>query len=431
MEDRTLFDVPGIELDAEMAQRILDHGNQYSQQTAELALFIRRYRTSFRDHLLSHGLIQSSLSGVEGFDLAAVDGGSAQEPHGGGTLVAATAYKSSMNAEMQRGATEVVLLPNNTELESLATLLRMHLELSLLAPDKLDADFLVILDHSFWGVMQGVSRALATYKSQRQRLLQANQDLDTNVTQQAWHKLFRECLSMDGSFLRMMRNKRVISLSKKGVSQYLVQLLVGTLVQRDPQAQLSASVINDRAILRHILLPGEYITPRSLFRTEQAESSIRTWNRSRFATGFDEAMGDGPDPFEARIPVFDEYGLPRDNDVELEERRLYVTYYRPTQRSRVYRIEFHERMLANKNAPPDFSGQGERFQRMLAAVRQSLSPDTMEPLCQVLADIRAKNAVSSAISMLPERTFYQLRQMYQDDPEMLDIVDTLTAEERT
>ncbi|HEU5376054.1 MAG TPA: hypothetical protein VFV38_11480 [Ktedonobacteraceae bacterium] len=431
MEDRTLLDVPGIELDAEMAQRILDHGNRYSQQTAELAIFIRRYQASFRTYLLSQDLIHTSLPSTEGFDLAAVDGSSAHEPHGGGTLVAATAYKSSVNNEVQRGAAEVILLPNDTELESFLTLLRMHLELSLLAPDKLDADFLVILDHSFWGVMQGVSRALATYKSQRQRLLQANLDPDVDVTHQAWKKLFQECLGLNGSFLRMIRNKQVISLSKKGVSQYIVQLLTGTLLLSDSQAQMFASVLNDRALLRHILLPGEYLTPRSLFRTEQAESSIRTWNRSRFATGFDEAMGDGPDPFEARAPVFDEYGLPRDDDVELEGRRLYVTYYRPTQRSRVYRIEFHEQMLANKNGPPNVFGQGERFQRMLAAVRQSLSPDTMEPLCQVLADIRAKNAVSSAISLLPERTFYQLRQLYRDDLEMLDIVDTLTAEERT
>src|SRR5579872_5665596 len=134
MEDKTLFDQPGIELDAEMAQRILDHGDTYSRQTAELAQFIRTYKTTFREYLVGRGFLQCAHSDAQGFDLSAVDGASVPVSHGGGTLVAAAAYKSSLNNEKQRGATDVVLLPNNVELEAFATQLRMHLELSLLAP---------------------------------------------------------------------------------------------------------------------------------------------------------------------------------------------------------------------------------------------------------------------------------------------------------
>src|SRR5439155_14982397 len=110
---------------------------------------------------------------------------------------------------------------------------------------------------------------------------------------------------------------------------------------------------------------------------------------------------------------------------------LFITYYLPHKWSRVYRIEFHELILANKDAPFDSIGQGKRFQRVLASVKQSVGPETKEPLCQVLADMRAKVAVASAVSTLPERTFYQLRDLYRDHTEMLDIIDTLTAEERT
>jgi hypothetical protein len=428
MEDTTLFDQPGIELDAEMAQRIIDHGSAYSRQTADLAQFIRTYSTVFRDYLVERGFLQCAHSDAQGFDLSAVDGASVPVSRGGGTLVAAAAYKSSLNDEKQRGATAVVLLPNNVELEAFATLFRMHLELSLLAPDKLDADRLVILDHSFWGVMQAVSRALAAYKLQRGRLLEGKQNPDTDAMQLAWKALFNDCLGVEGSFLRMMRNKRVISLSKKGVSQYFVNMLLDNVAKNDQKGRITGSGLNDRALLRHVLEPGEYITPQELYRVEREESQIKSWKRSRFATKFESYEAD---PFEAREQVFDEYGLPGDDGQELPGRRLCLTYYLPQQWSRVYRIEFHELMLANQNAPPNMKGHGKRFQRVLAAVRQSVNRETKEPLCQVLADNRSKAAVTSAISMLPERTFYQLRDYYRNSPEMLEIIDTLLAEERT
>jgi len=429
LNDNTLSDMPGVELDAEMVQQILNQGNQYSQQTADLAQFICTYKSAFREQFLKQGLIQLANEDINGFDLAAVDGASAMESHGGGTLVAATAYKSSINDEKQRGASDIVLIPNRTDIESFATLLRMHLELALLAPNKLDEDKLVILDHSFWGVMQAISRALASYKSQRGELLQAKQNPETDAMQLAWRTVFNNCLSLEGSYLQMIRNKRVISLSKKGVSQYFVNFLMKATAINDPKTFMFASGLNDRALLRHVLQPGEYTLPYSLYKIEQADSSIKSWKRSRFATSFEKE--DGPDPFTAREYVFDEYGLPRNNGQEVRGRRLFVTYYLPHNWSRVYRIEFHEPMLANNDAPFNPTGQGKRFQRILASIRQSVRRETKEPLCQVLADIRAKAAGSSAVSMLPERTFYQLRDKYRNAPDMLDIIDTLTEEERT
>ena len=429
LNDNTLSDLPGIELDAEMAQRILDHGDRYSQQTADLARFIHTYKSEFRETLLKQGLLQVAHADMKGFDIAAVDGASAITSHGGGTLIAATAYKASINDEKQRGASEVILLPNSIDIESFATLLRVHLELSLLASDKLDEDRLIILDHSFWGVMQAVSRALASYKSQRSQVLQARQNPDTDVMQLAWKNLFESCLDVEGSFFQMMRNKRVISLSKKGVSQYFVRLLSKAATINDSRAFTLASALNDRALLRHVLLPGEYTRPESLYHIEQEESSIKSWKRSRFATSFEAT--DGPDPFKGREYVFDEYGLPRDDRQEIKGRRLFTTYYLPHEWSRVYRIEFHEPMLMQTDAPFDPTGQGKRFQRVLASVKQSVRPETKEPLCQVLADIRSKVAGASAVSTLPERTFYQLRDLYRNNSEMLDIVDTLIKEERT
>lgn len=429
--DDTLFDLPDVELDAELAQRILDEGDAYTQGNADLAQVIYKYRGAFRDYLSKQNYIQALSDEANGFDLAAVDGASIGRPHGGGSLVVAAAYKVTVNEEKQRGTVRVAHIPNNPELAAYATMLRVHLELSLLTHDKLDADLLVVLDHSFWGVMQAVSRALAAYKSSRQRLLDSGRDPDTDAMQHAWQELFEVSLSADGSLLNMTRNKQVISLAKTGMSQHFVNLLFSE--QEDAQVRdlLVGSQINDRALLRHVLQPGEFTTPRSIFFTEQEKDESKRWKRSRFVTNFDEA--DMLDPFVAREQVFDEYGLPKVGDRELPGRRLFVTYYRPYGWSRVYRVEFHEPMLASKDAPSryDLSGRGDRLARVLASVRQSINAEIKEPLCQVLADGRSKSAVRAAISLLQERAFYQLREKYSDYPGILDIVDTLLAEERT
>lgn len=432
MNDETLFDKPGVELDAEMAQRILDDGDGYSERIIELAQFIREYKGRFREELLKNNYIQTASSNIDGFDLAAVDGASAVKAHGGGSLVAAAAYKSTINEEKQRGVLRDDLVPNSVDVASFATLLRLHLELSLLTSNKLDSDNLVILDHSFWGVMQGVSRALAAYKTRRGELLGKKRDPETDAMQIAWYQLFHDCLSNDGSFLAMMRNKQVISLSKTGISQFFVHSLLGGLADKDPRAFALGTVLNDRALLRHVLRPGEYTTPQSLYRVTQESGDIKSWKRSRFATAFEEKH-DGPDPFEARTQVLNEYGVPTDDAPlnELTGRRLFVTYYVPHERSRAYRIEFHEAMLSNKDAPKDLTGQGDRFQRLLASIRRSVDAETKEPLCQVLADERAKTAVATAISLLPERAFYQLRDKYRNSPEMVEVIDTLLSEERT
>lgn len=431
MDDETKADSPGIELDAEMAEQIINHGNQYTRQTANLAEFILSYKGAFRDYLKANSYIQTCNLSYEGFDLAAVDGASAYEPHGGGALIAACAYKTTLNDEKQRGISRTVLLPNSTELESFATMLRVHLELMLLSSGMLDTDKLVILDHSFWGVLQAVSRALATYKTQWRRVIESKKNVDADAMLQAWSELFHGSLSLDGSFLRMIRNKQVISLSKTGISQYFLGLLGKVIASHDQSALLLASTLNDRAVLRHVLRPGEYTTPQSLYAVVREGGDVKTWNRSRFATEFKD--GDGSDLFVARTNVLDNYGLPRDDGRELPGLRLFVSYYLPHAWSRVYRIEFHERLLASKEDPGHFvsTGQSERFQRVLASVRKSVNPETKEPLAQVLADIRAKSATTAAISVLPERAFYQLRDQYRDKPDVLDIIDTLTAEERT
>jgi hypothetical protein len=435
----TLSDLQGIELDAAIAQSIIDSGNEYSQQTADLAQFINKYKQYFRENLLSRQLIQVSDPSIEGFDLAAVDGASAAPPHGGGALVVAAAYKCTINDEKQRGSFKRILLPNSPNIEAFATLARIHLEFSLLARENIDYDRLVILDQSFHGVMEAVSRGLAAYKSQRRDLVSAKRKPESNKMQLAWKELFQECLSQDGSFHKMIQNKQVISLSKTAISQYFVNLLqnLPEVAQEGLDNFVLASALNDRALLRHILEPGEYTTPVSIYFAEREQGTARS--RKRFATTFEEPE-DGDDPFSARDNVLNHYGVPQESDgnrtnSEIEGYRIFFTYYRPHPWSRTYRIEFHEIMLLNKNAPkeapPDFSGRGERFQKLLDSVKKSVGREAMEPICQVLADMRSKAAVAVAASTLPERSFYQLRDKYRNSPDMLDIIDTLLAEERT
>lgn len=434
MNSDTLSDLEGIELDAAIAQSIIDSGDEYSQQTADLAQFISKCKKQFRKHLLQQHLIQVSSPDLEGFDLAAVDGASASPPHGSGALVVAAAYKCTINDEKQRGSFNRVLLPNNPDIDAFATLARINLEFSLLASENLDVDRLVILDQSFYGVMEAVSRGLAAYKSQRRDLLGAKRKPESNKMQIAWKELFQECLSINGSFHRMIKNKAVISLSKTAISQYFVNILQGLneITKESLENFVLASALNDRALLRHVLKPGEYTTPISVYFAERQQGIAR--NRKRFATTFEKQEGDGPDPFEARNDVLDHYGVPRDSGKEeIGGYRIFFTYYRPHEWSRVYRIEFHEAMLRKHlNSPDfDFTGQGERFQRVLDSVEKSVGPEAMEPICQVLADMRSKAAVAVAASTLPERSFYQLRDKYRNHHDMLDIIDTLLAEERT
>lgn len=434
--NRILLDIDGVELDAEVAKNILSSGDEYSNQTAELAQFIHKFKQEFRIKLQNSNFIQVVNSHSEGFELAVVDGASASKPHGGGALVAAVAYKSTLNDDRQRGTVESLSLPNGTNVDAFATLLRIHLEMLLLTKDNLDSDKLIVLDHSFWGIMQAVSRALATYKSERTRLKISHQNYENHAMLVAWKKLFKDCLSVNGSFISMIKNKQVISLSKTGISQFFTNLLTKSLTKKTNKELTIASNLNDRALLKHILEPGEFTTPRSIFKTEQDTQAGR--KRSRFVTNFEP--DDGYDPFQARQEVLDNYGVPKDlpENVEedslpeeLEGYRLFVTYYRPFVWSKVYRIEFHELMLSNQDGTKDLSGRGERFQRVLASVRESINPETIEPPCQILADMRAKAAVSVAISVLPERTFYQLREQYREQPDILEIIDTLIAEERT
>ncbi len=429
-DDNTLSDSEGIELDAELIQKILNEGNKYSEETGNLAKLIADNKSKFREQLQKRDLIRVATSSVEGFTLAAVDGASAIEPHGGGTLVVAVAYKATLSDDKQRGDSQANLLPNTPSLESFATLLRMHLEFLMLTADKMDEDKLIILDHSFWGILQAISRALATYKSQRQKLILANQEMPNDKMQLEWSNIFKECLGLNGSFIRMIRNKQVLSLSKIGMSQSFARFLFTENFAPASPERLLGSSLNDRALLRHILQPGEYTTPKTVYQTIKESSNIKSWNRTRFVTHF-ENKDDGDDPFETREAVFDEYGLPNSFEQEPANKKLFVTYYQPHTWSRVYRIEFHQAMLSNKDGTIDLTGQGERFQRLLASVKQSVNRETKEPLAQVLADQRASSAVASTISMLPERAFYQLREKYRDNQGMLDIIDTLVDEERT
>jgi hypothetical protein len=87
MDDKTLSDSEGIELDAELIARMLEEGDRYSSHTADLAEFIHKNKTRFRDQLLADGSICAIDPQIEGFTLAAVDGASAVENHGGGALV--------------------------------------------------------------------------------------------------------------------------------------------------------------------------------------------------------------------------------------------------------------------------------------------------------------------------------------------------------
>jgi hypothetical protein len=248
--------------------------------------------------------------------------------------------------------------------------------------------------------------------------------------QQEWLKLFKECLGENGSFYQMIRNKQTISLSKTGVSQSFVNQLVAANFDKNSFESLLGSSLNDRVLLRHLLKEGEFTLPKTIYQTVRDSSEIKSWKRSRFVTHFDQSE-DGRDPFESREIIFDEYGLPNENGSEPNNKKLYVTYFMPHSWSRVYRIEFHQAMLANKDGSIDFSGSGERFQRVLASVKKSVNRETKEPLAQVIADQRASSAVAATISLLPERTFYQLREKYRENQGMLAIVDSLIDGERT
>ena len=52
-------------------------------------------------------------------------------------------------------------------------------------------------------------------------------------------------------------------------------------------------------------------------------------------------------------------------------------------------------------------------------------------VASALSRMRAKAAASSAITLIPERAFYQLQDKYRENTEMREIIETLLSEERT
>ncbi|MAT96876.1 MAG: hypothetical protein CL608_07010 [Anaerolineaceae bacterium] len=435
MDNNSFQDLPDIELDAEIAQQILNEAEGFSDRTAELARFIARYKEPYRNYLINNGLIENTINidDSDSFVLAAVDGASRVVPRGGGSMVVGSAYKVSIVNEVQRGTVDVVSIPNSVDADSFATLLRIHLELLLLNRESIDDDVLLVLDHSFWGIMQATGRALASYKNLMSQITEAGRNPQQDAMIMEWMRLFNASLNIDGSFLQMIRNKQVISLSKQGISRFFLlkfnEMLTEDEVPEKDKTFITA--LNDRVLLKHVLRAGEFTVPQSLYQTVSETDNIR-WKRSRFATGFDDTPFD--DPFESRQLVFDEYGIPRDDSQEIVGRRIFISYYRPYDWARAYRIEFHERMLVRSRDEPntmDYSGQGTRFQILLASIKRSLNRENMEPTAQVLADLRAKSAIGGALQAVPEKTFYQLRQTYRGNTELLNIIDSLLDEERT
>lgn len=423
MRDVTFADEIDTELDAHMAGVSIDQGAVCSGQVDEMVQCIRKYQPLFRTYLSDQGYIQMATDEQVGFELAAVDGASAVQVLGGGSFVTACAYKCTFNSGKQHGVPMTAIIPNKVDSKAYADILRMHLEFSLLSQEHLDNDQIIIVDHSFWGLLQSINRAVSLYKERLTRHGKASpQPLGTDAMTVAWQELFVKVIGQDGSFLNMMKNKRIISLSKQAISQFFVGRFRYAYIPRDSPDQVRLSSFNDRLFLRHVLQPGEYTSPQLLYSANADAGNSKTSVRSKFATRWADRNADS-DPFTSREDVLDEYGIPRDDGTEMIQKRLFLTYYRPYEWSRAYRIEFHESLLDS-----DYSGQGHHFQMVLAAMRNSIVSDIAEPITQYLADLRSKAATTCYAKVVRPQVYHTLSNRY--DADELHILQSIIAEER-
>lgn len=354
--------LPPPELELGAAETLVEQAKLFSTHAQGVCRFVERIAPDLRESLRGE-ICELELSGPV-LNLGAVDSSQqALRTAGICSLLVAAFRTSSTESEDQRFAQ--AQLDSSFDVDNVARVIRSHLECELLTSQSQGADHLLILDNSFLSLVESGSRVLLA-------LEHGDPEAMTDAVMREYADAH---LGVEGSFVRMMRNRRVVALPKVAGAHALVRELFGRIGLTPEERRSPAALAqNDRVILRHCLSPGEYLAPRPLIADPPtARSAERFFHRKGFG---------------ARAELLEHYGAGRPDDDELG---LDFVYFRPrrtdgARQAPVLRVELH-RAVARRE---------ERLHKVLASLEASLDDEHPEPVPQLLADYLAKSAVRHA-----------------------------------
>jgi hypothetical protein len=217
---------------------------------------------------------------------------------------------------------------NNEDFRQVESVLRLQLEFRLLK----DSEGITIVDHSFWSLLMESNKVMTAWRNLR-----------SNELKRSFQEAIKECFIEEQSFLSTLKNLNLVAISKTASSDRFS----GQYGITPP--------IADRTLFTAILKPGEYTRPSALI-----DSTRGSFGIERGIKGWEEINA-----------IY----------CEKADQRLRVTFFKPWEFQRAYRIEFHGELFENK----------EKLDQLLSTIKyETRIRGIMEPVSQFTVDMICK-----------------------------------------
>jgi hypothetical protein len=349
-------------LPEDLLRDLLDGAGNVATQVIDMLGPALRMKERLRTVLVSLGLIQE-FGGGEAFTLAGVDGGFAVER----TNAVDISLSVAVGVEGLTGQTKHW---NATQYEWWTRVDRHDLESERLARGVMVAQELAVIRDAPHDV-RILDGSHMTLVIQLNTALTAQSEELRREAKRVWERL-----STVDALARAVADERIIAMPKYDSSRTVcdrLQTELGTEIPGD-----------DKYLLGLILQPGEFLTPQQV--PEQP------WSSLHFRSEQEEVLAERLE--QAIAP--------------LKERKLKFTYFKPTEFSPAFRIEFKDHTSS------------ELFESILAALAAQITgPFIKEPYPQYLADVMAKS-VGLGLSAL--QTAVQLSMSGRGRPEIAELL---------
>ena len=316
---------------------------------------IQKHRSIYRESLINTGRIQRIADTKEHWELTAVDSASLEMPLPGGINLLISGVYSNLNRALL-SENKVYQFANGFYKESFMALGRLATELYLLSEAPLILNTYVIFDYSLSGLLIQINNILYDLEKYEQEVTNPSHDRMAQDWRYLWESSFGEL----GRFHKVMREYRVLGITKEPTSRTMVQSFQKFLVEQGESDSIiqAISTLNDAGLLRSIMEPGEYITPVQSVLWEQD----RKYNRGIIRKHNDTS----------RKQIEDTYQL----------NPIMHTYFLPWRGAKVHRIEYN---------------QANQIQNILNTVNYYCNQEVQEVLQQAVADQLAKSNLNALL----------------------------------
>jgi len=220
-----------------------------------------RYGKAYRYHLLEQGAIHciNETEYRQPWYLLAVDSASYSVVLGGGVHLLLSGVCNDLEKVIVQEA-KTYIFPHNRYTGGFSSLTRLAMELEIIARLPLVMNTYVILDHSFNQLPIELNHILY-------EMISYHKDVwgrEENNFYQVWLNLIEQTFGVNGYYLKVMQERRIIAVSKLNTSQIIVQDFQRFMEQRGESSSMLHSIdsLSDKALMQCILEPGEYLRPR-------------------------------------------------------------------------------------------------------------------------------------------------------------------------